>query len=358
MVNISSDQSNQARTLIEGANDILIVLPKKPVLDHVAAGLAMYLALSAQGKRVNIICPDPMTVEFNHLVGVDKVGRNVNGSSAKNLVISFPYQEGSIEKVSYNIENNAFNLVIEPREGYPQITPEVIRYSSSGGNTDLVITIGAGSLSDLDSIYSNNQALFLEKSVINIDTTANNQNFGKINIVDPQSSSVSEVIVNLFSLLNLNFDTDIATNLYSGIASASQNFTSPQTNAATFESAAICLRHGARKTNLEQSQNYTPPQPPYQQPANQFPSQIRQPQSQRFPPQRQPSFNKQYQQGPRTYQPKPQGQPQLQYKQQPQQQQQSFRQPQPVPSQPQPQKSNETPPDWLKPKIYKGSTLL
>lgn len=33
-------------------------------------------------------------------------------------------------------------------------------------------------------------------------------------------------------------------------------------------------------------------------------------------------------------------------------------QPQPQPQQPKKQQSNEAPPDWLKPKIYKGSTLL
>ena len=67
-------------------------------------------------------------------------------ATGKNLVISFPYQEGSIEKVSYNIENDKFNLVIEPRENYPVITPEMIKYSYGGGNTDLIITVGTSQL--------------------------------------------------------------------------------------------------------------------------------------------------------------------------------------------------------------------
>lgn len=345
MMQISAEQIREIQTLLDGAKEVLIALPKSPNLDKVATALSLFLALSSKGKQVKAVCSNPMTVEFNQLVGVDKITSVVNGGNGRNLIISFPYQEGSIEKVSYNIENNTFNLVIEPREGYPMITPDVIRYCFGGGNIDLIITIGAASLTDLDSIYQAGQDLFSSKPIVNIDSQNHNQRFGKINIIDPNISSVSELVLYLFSQLNFQIDPDIATNLLSGITSGSQNFTSKETSITTFEAASMCLRNGAKRgfapsyfqqIQREPQQRLVRPKPAYPPP---YASTMSTPQS--FS---KPSINIKM---PQTKSKLP-AEPQLQ---QPFQQQ--VNQPQQKPPQ-----TPEAPPDWLKPKIYKGSTLL
>ena len=321
-MNISTDQINQARKLIEQNQGILILLGKNPKLDSVAGVLSLYLALISKGKNIKVSCPTPMIVEFRDLVGVDKIGNNIgNLGNGKNLVISFPYQEGSIEKVSYNIENDTFNLVIEPREGYPQITPEMMRYSYSGENGDLIITVGLERLDDLNSIYQNNPSLFSEKDIINIDTNTRNQKFGKINLVDQSISCLSELMLSLFPMFGLSLDQDISNNLFAGIVDGTNNFSSEKTNAATFEAAAICLKNGARKTMSQQSIS-TNNRIPYTQPSTSPKMNF---------PQQPVSFQK----------PKPKVTPQMQR-----------------PTFTETTKPLETPPDWLKPKIYKGSTLL
>lgn len=336
MTNLASDQINQIRTLTEQAKEILILIPPGPNLDQVAALLSLYLSLISRGKHVSITCPTLMTVEFNHLVGVDKVGNKIDSAQGNNLVISFPYQEGSIEKVSYNIENNAFNLVIEPRKDYPPVTPEAIKYSYTGGNIDLVCTVGVARLSDLDNL-SPNQALFNEKPIINIDVNPQNQNYGKVNLVDSNISSICELLVSSFSLLGFNMDNDIATNLLMGITNGTNNFTSVQTTASTFEAAAICLRHGAGKvssisakkqplySNLPQISSRTPTNINIPQASPMTASPVRQT--------IQPSFIRS---APKIkiFSPKPVTAT--------------------VPNKP----THDAPPDWLKPKIYKGSTLL
>lgn len=336
MPNITTDQINQIRSLFDQGKDILIAIPKSPSLDSVGAALSLYLSISSHGKNAVVVCPNPMLVEFSHLVAVDKVKNTLNGNRGKNLVVSFPYQEGSIEKVSYNIENDLFNLVIEPREGYPSITPEVIQYSNSGGTTDFIITIGVAKLADLDNIYTGNQALYTEKAIINIDSNPQNTRYGKVNIVDPSISSISEIVISLLSHLGFNIDADIATNLLAGISTGSQNFSSKETTANTFEAAAICLRSGARKTTPTSYQTFVPQQPQFDSKAffkgskPNFPSQTALPSYPKTPVTNTP-FSR----------PKPIKQPQ-QSQQQPQKQ----------------SEGKETPPDWLKPKIYKGSTLL
>jgi hypothetical protein len=357
MAVISSDQITETRTILENAKSIAIVLGSNPTLDAVAASLAFYLSLSLAGKQVSVSCPSEMTVELSRLVGVDKISQALGSTQGKNLVISFPYQEGSIEKVSYNIENDTFNLVIEPREGYPSITPEMMRYSSSGGATDAIISIGVQKLTDLNSLYTQNQQLFTDKPIVNVDIHAQNSNFGKTNIIDSSQSSLSELSVNMLSQLALTIDADTATNLLAGITSGSNNFLGANSSAATFEAAAICLRNGARKIQVERpgfsaaqfgNSQQGKPSPITPFPAQQLPR-MQKPASPR--PFGQPAFgiNQKQNQPQRIQQPMPQ----------------QVNKPQPKPAIPQnyappPRESTnpETPPDWLKPKIYRGSTLL
>lgn len=359
MTNIPIDQLNQMRGLLEQAKSITIVTAPQPSVDTVAASLALYLALSATGKSVSVISPAPMTVAYSHLVGVDKIGNTIGSGDGRNLVISFPYQEGSIEKVSYNIEAETFNLVIEPREGYPQITPENIRFSTGGGGQpDILITMGISKLFDLHAALGQNQALVESKPVIAIDTNPRHERFGKVDIVTPSASSLSEIVTHLLASLSLRMDEDIAANLFLGISDGSENFTSPTTSASTFEAAALLSRSGARKSvepieqlsETPQTHYPSPIQNPQRAPRPQFGNQTHAPQNPppafgKFPPRQQQS------QPQKPFPPRPMNTPQSGHAAQPGQigQQQPHQRPQ--------QQQPETPSDWLKPKIYKGSSL-
>lgn len=336
-MNTSQDQINQIQSLLDQAQEVVVATPKDPSFDTIAASLAFYLTLSARGKRVSVVCPDQITVEFSHLVGADKVTHAINGASGRNLIISFPYQEGSIEKVSYNIENGKFNLVIEPRENFPRVTPEMMNYSYSGGKTDFIVTVSTPQLTDLGTLYSQNESLFTDAAILNIDTSAQNQNYGKVNIIDPSLSSVSQLVAGIISQLGLPIDPDSATNLFAGITSASHNFSTNLTQASTFETAALLLRNGAKTISVPQENI---PSPTFSRPMVK-PGGFQKP---IISPTTKPPFQS------RGFAPHPrQNQPV------PQQSQQQIMSPQSHISQKQ---SSETPPDWLKPKIYKSSTLL
>jgi len=226
------------------AQGILVVIPKNPSLDKMAASLSLYSSLRKSGKVATVTCPQPMTMEFSQLVGVDKVTDKIG---SRNLVISFDYIKDSIEKVSYNVEGNKFNLVIQPKAGLPPLDTKNISYSYSGADSELIFVIGVQRLEDLGSFYEGEKKLDGEKPIVNIDYHPQNTQFGKINIFNPQASSYSEIVTLILKTLNLPFDQDIATNLLVGLRSATNNFQSPSVSAGTFEAAAFCLRAGARR---------------------------------------------------------------------------------------------------------------
>lgn len=236
----------QLHTLLGSAQNVLILTGKTPDLDTLGASLALYLGLVRTGKTVTVACPETSTVSLSRLVGVDKVKTELGGG---NLVVSFPYVEGSIEKVSYNIENNQFNLVIQPRSGAKPFSPETVKFSSrGGGNTDLIFVLGTRSLLDLGELYEKERELFEKVSTVVIDNHVDNKYYGRLNLVNPQASSTSELVGLLLPGLGLEIDADMAHNLLAGIDSATQNFFSPSTSVGAFEVAAACLKAGAKRS--------------------------------------------------------------------------------------------------------------
>lgn len=235
---------SSVRESLVTAQTVFILLPQNPDLDKIAASLALFLSLKKARKQVTIACPTEMTVEFSALVGVDRVQTKLAG---RDLTVSFDYIEDSIEKVSYNIENNKFNLVIQPKAGFPPLSTDKVNYSYSGGEADLIFTVGAGDLKDLGKLYQESKSLLARQTVVDIDRSSINKQFGKVNLIDSTASSCSEIIARLISRLGLPIDEDIASNLLLGIEKTTRGFSSPKVGAATFEAAAFCLRAGARR---------------------------------------------------------------------------------------------------------------
>lgn len=236
---------SKLKEVLASAQRILVAIPENPNLDKVAASLSFSLSLKKAGKTTTVVCPQEMTVEFSQLVGVDKV---TNKIGSRNLMISLDYVKDSIEKVSYNVEGDKFNLVIQPKSGFSPLDAKNVSYSYSGADSELIFVIGAQRLEDLGSLYESERSLFVESQVVNVDYHSQNTQFGKINIFNSQASSYSEIVVAVLRNLGLPFDQDVATDLLIGLKSATNNFQSPTVTANTFETAAFCLRSGAKQS--------------------------------------------------------------------------------------------------------------
>ncbi len=250
------DQQNiQALTsLLTTVTAVTILLPETATRDALASALGLYLSLQQLQKEVTIYYPKQAIVGWSHLVGVNKLKQKLG---SKNFVISLDYIEGSIEKVSYNIAGNKFNLVIEPRGETATFDEKNVSYNYSGFMTDMIFAVGAMSKDALGKYFSENPAIFNEKSVVVIDNKAENTRFGKINFVT-QSAAVAEIVAGVIKSAQFPIDADIASNLYDGLIFGSRNFVSPQVSAETFEMAAYLLHQGARKNSPPKQQEEAP----------------------------------------------------------------------------------------------------
>ncbi len=227
---------------ISRSTNVAIVVSANPAIDQMAAALSFYLTLSALDKRVSVLSPTEPIVELSSLVGIDKVKGSTEGSSG-DLVVSFPYREGEIEKVSYTIEGGFLNIVVKAGEQGLTFAEDQVQFKRGSDKADLVIAIGAQTMNDVNVLLS--EESLKEATIINIDNSDRNEGYGNIVLVSPKFSSLSEQVADLMLNLEMDMDIDTAQNLLAGITSATANFQSPNTSYLAFEIAAILMKRGA-----------------------------------------------------------------------------------------------------------------
>ena len=234
----------KVKELLDKAHNVLIVTHENPTDDSMGSTLALYLGLTSLGKKVTVACPDPMTVALSNYVGANKV---VSELSKKNFVISLDYVEGSIEKVSYNIEGATFNLVIEPRPGFDSFNQDKVHFSHANAAADCIFAVDTIHLGGLKKLYEDDKDLYAGKPIINVDRHPNNALYGQINLVNSQASTTAEVVAQLLSGIGAQLTVDIATNILNALHGATNMFQGANVTARVFELAAVCVKAGGKR---------------------------------------------------------------------------------------------------------------
>lgn len=290
------------KSVIDQTKSILILLPTKPYFDQVAAGLSLYLAVRGE-KEVAVVSNSPMTVEFNRLVGVNKISQNLGN---KNLIISFSnYEANNIEKVSYDLDNGEFRLTIIPKQGVSAPQKDQIEITHSGVSADTIILVGGTNESHFPALSSKE---LVNARIVHVGSRTLTLPAGK-NIISlaKSASSASEVCASLLKESGYKIDSDIATNLVMGIEEGSNKFSSNEVTAETFQVFAELMKAGGQRMgNVRAQRAHVPsgviPQRPARQPVQKVIQPVRE-------------------------------KPQVETKRE------------------------DTPKDWLEPKIYKGTNI-
>lgn len=343
--------AQKIKDYITRSDKMAIAVSKNPTVDEMAASLALYLSLSSIGKKVSIASPTEPIVELSNLVGIDKVQTQFSSKDG-DLIVSFPYKEGEIEKVSYTLEDGLLNIIVKASQQGLSFQEQQVRFKRGEETPKLLFVVGTSRISDLGKLYDTEK--LKDSTVINIDNKSDNQGFGEVVFVSPSFSSVSEQMAVLLSRIEAPLDVDIAQNILSGIIAATGNFQRPSTSLHALEQAARMMRAGAvRQQRQPQRQPFVSDSRSDQLPEDNFfmtppIQQMRQQSMQQ--PRRQPQVQT-------PSQPVRQPTPFKQVPSQPIQQSQSQQQP-PSTAQPSQPEDRGFPEDWLTPKVYKGSTSV
>ncbi len=270
-------QLTDLKTQINPGKKILIVTPSQITVDKLASSLGLMLSLKAQGYTPTIVTEGTPLVSHSNLFGIGELKNNISQSGSGNFVVTLEGvvetngQIPTLEKLDWYPEGNNLNLVFHNMPGQKFEPKNIVsKYSDSG--FEIIFVLGAASLSELGNIYSQNTPLFNSALVVNIDNNSQNTNFGKVNVVDPNASSVSEMMVSIFPSLSLNMDLDIASNIVAGVYDATSNMTQ-NVKPDTFMAVGQAMQAGGKlpqpNTQPAQTLNWTVPQPPTQPEAQQ-----------------------------------------------------------------------------------------
>jgi len=237
---------NSFASVIDSAESILVLLPTRPYFDQVAAGLSLFLSLQGR-KTVDISCPTSMLVEYNRLVGVDKISSDLG---SKNMVIRFvDYNAKNVERVSAEIDDskNEFYLTLVPKPGVTSPKKEQVTISSSGVSADTIFLVGGGSEHHFPAL-TDKDLVGVKVAHIGIREISTPQAKGVLSFARP-GSCISEIVGELIKDANLTLDSDIATNLLMGIEDTTKNYSGEGVTAETFDLVAELLRKGGKRAN-------------------------------------------------------------------------------------------------------------
>ena len=250
---------NQAKNLIQRAQNILIIPASEPQGDSLGSALALFYTLKELGKNVNLLFTEKIPDKFQFLT-------NLPLGPAQDFVVTVNTSGKTLSKMHYEKNENDLKIYLTLNKGeleakdvalLPRLTTETSLETNGKSfyrNPDLIIVLGAKSLEDVAEIFDKNPRLFYETTTLNLDNHPLNENFGEVNLIDV-SSSLAEISTELIKSLDPAGDYlrgGIATCLLVGVIYASQNFRNPKTRPKTFETSAFLIEKGADHQKIVQ----------------------------------------------------------------------------------------------------------
>ena len=186
-----NDINAEINAKIASAKNILIVAHVRPDGDAIGALLGLGLALQDSGKTVQMVLNDGLPASFRHLPGSEQVKKEVQGQP------------------------------------------------------DLFITVDCADFKRTGRHFEN-----YRKPDINIDHHVTNENFGTLNLIEPESVATSAILTDHLPLWGLKITQAVAANLATGIVTDTLGFRTSNTTPAALRQMALLMETGINMPEL------------------------------------------------------------------------------------------------------------
>lgn len=235
----------QTSEAIRQAETILILTGQRPSVDQVVAVIGLAAILRKFGKRVSPVISDnlPASVQMLDTSGVE---RNLGG--LRDFILKLDMRKTQVDSLRYEPAGDKLNIFITPAKGGFAPSDVTFDYGQPSFAYDLAIVLGVPTRARLDRAYEQNQDLFANIPLVNLDFHRSNEGYGAVNLIEPNASSLCEMLVALSeSLQGGIIDAEIATTLLMGIIASTDRFTAAHTTSKSLTVAAQMMAAGARQ---------------------------------------------------------------------------------------------------------------
>ena len=157
------------------------------------------------------------------------------------LALSTTFEKHKIKHKVYN-NNKKLPENLKFLKNYNKIVDKIPDFY------DLIISVDCG---DKSRFFRQHNDKYDESiTLINIDHHISNDNFGDINIVNPNSASTAELVYDLLNVNDIKISKECAEALYVGIYTDTLAFTTNRTNDRTFQKIGHIVESGANPDHI------------------------------------------------------------------------------------------------------------
>jgi nanoRNase/pAp phosphatase (c-di-AMP/oligoRNAs hydrolase) len=239
----------QTSEAIRQADNILVTTGQHPSVDQVAAVIGLTMILRKFGKKVTAVISDTLPQSVSLLE--TSVLENKAGGGPRDFVLKVDTSKAEVDKLRYEMIDGKLNIFVTPFKGNFAPSDVTFDYGEAHFDFDLAIILGVPNRGRIDRVFEQNPASFENAPVVNIDFHRSNENYGAVNLIEPNASSLSEILVALSeSLQGGLLDDQIATAMLMGIVASTDRFTASHTTAKSLTVAAQMMAAGARQQSV------------------------------------------------------------------------------------------------------------
>ncbi len=211
---VDNNTQDYVKEFIGNATNILVVCHNNGN-DSLATGIALAKYIEkTQGKLSTVIYSGDFGSIDPELLSLYEVKEDFE---PKSLKITLNYKDTNIETVNYYNDEEGSQVVMEIKPVQDDFDTSRLSYSFEGREYDLVICIGVSSFADLGDLYTRHQKVFDTATIINIDNSRTNQNYGRVNIVNPAADSLASLLFAKFAEWQYIPDKEVSQSLLVGM---------------------------------------------------------------------------------------------------------------------------------------------
>lgn len=242
------NEKEQIKQAIETARHILVIFDRGENTDALSAALALADFLEKNHKSVDIVCDDFVASKnLDFLEGIKKIKPGLE--HIQKFVIKVDVSQSKIDSISYDVKDDWLSIYLTPKNG--MLTKNELRTAQSSYKYDLIITLNTPELEMFGKTFLNNTDLFYRTTIVNIDCHSANDRYGQINYIDPNVTSISEIIFQLSKLWYEPYlNSANATAMLTGMIAATHSFKTINVTPLTLQAAGELINHGADREKI------------------------------------------------------------------------------------------------------------
>lgn len=224
----------KAIEFLEKCEHLALLLPPEPGLDCLASAEALSSALERKGKRFGLFFP----VAREHIAQPELFAKlTVSPALPKEFIISLDTSSTPVSQLRYEKTEDKIDIIFSPKENF--ISADAVSFREGKTLCDGAVAVG---IADLESLPGLTPQFLSDTPILNIDVSAENKNYGEINLVSPEKSSLAEIAYDFITALSQDpLPKSSATLLLAAILRETNHFTA-RTSADTFMTSSELMR--------------------------------------------------------------------------------------------------------------------